>query len=147
MAECGTLTCYIRGCRCEDCRTANREAARAHRLRVKAGTAARPRPPKREPKPPQPKQPRRYPGKPITDAPGWSFLRRVEADGLVWVVSRRVPNGAGWSLVKVACDGEAQRKANFWVQWNGSRMANGSEWLMLKRHRPALAVAVVAAMA
>jgi hypothetical protein len=32
MAECGTTTAYVAGCRCEECREANRSYHRAYRL-------------------------------------------------------------------------------------------------------------------
>lgn len=140
----GTLSDYIKGCRCEECREANREAARAHRRRVKEGTAARHVPPKKE-KPP--KETRKFKGAPIFDAEGWEVFCSTDLEGLRWIFSVCEPNAAGWRLIKVAAMGKAEHKANYWPQWNGERMASGRDWKLMQKGRPELAAVLLSAAA
>jgi hypothetical protein len=118
----GALRDYIRGCRCGECREANREAARRRRERV---------------------GPRLFKGKPVIIAEGWRVFGSFELEGVTWVFSLRDEKPPVWSQVKIAAGGAVERKANYWLKWNGERIAKGRESWLLQESRPELAAEVL----
>lgn len=61
-----------------------------------------------------------------------------------WRVFIRGPhNDSEWRQVKIACDGYAKAKANYWLQFNGTRFAGGAEYWKLVEHRFELAEAAM----
>ena len=52
----------------------------------------------------------------------------------------------GWWTLKVAADGEAPNKGNYWMAWNGERIAMGREAKIMKANRPRLFEDIVAFM-
>ena len=83
-------------------------------------------------------------GNPPDLARGWRAIGSVNADGSLWHIHVQ-PRAGDWMPVKVAADGFVQKKANFWLAYNRSedRLARGSEAMLLRERRPALADAVM----
>ena len=67
--------------------------------------------------------------------------------GLEWGVFIALEPKGVWSTVKVCCLGRAERKANYWLGWNGSRWATGADAVHMLEGRPELAVLVKGALA
>lgn len=64
---------------------------------------------------------KRYKGrKPRTK--GWAPIASIGGEPN-WLVYVRQGSG-GWSSIKVFADGSAERKANYWLGWNGERFAD-----------------------
>lgn len=65
-------------------------------------------------------------------------------EGVEWLAFiRDEPNCYGWNMVKVSCDGYAEAKANYWLTWNGERIAKSREMAVMCKHRPELAKRLV----
>lgn len=73
-------------------------------------------------------------------AAGWLEIGAVEEDGARWLVFVR-PDDV-WMTVKVAVDGYAPAKANYWFGWNGSRFSRVGDLVALAQQRPAVLEAV-----
>lgn len=143
----GTLQDYMRGCRCEDCREANRENARKHRQRVKDGTVRKPRPPAAEPKEPHV---RSYLGVQALSE-GWHTIGAMtDEDGVRWMVAIKDQNpDTHWRTLKVWAVGRAKRKANYWGSYQASDVLVFGRELDLqtmRKHRPALRAYLVKAL-
>lgn len=137
MEQHGHLATYIHGCRCEPCRGSNREAQRKHRERRKSGTVGR-KPAEKKPRP-EPKT-RKHTGAPIADgADGWEHIWYGE--DVEWTLAIR--EGAEWQQVKLAANGAVEHKANYWLAWNGERMAKSTDFGLLEKNRPELSARVV----
>lgn len=76
---------------------------------------------------------------------GWELVgMTAKIDGARWSVLRReAHNESDWRMVKVAADGYAKAKANYWLSFDGKRFAGGSEYWKLVEHRFELAKAVI----
>ena len=133
MEQHGQLAKYIHGCRCEECRGANREAQRRHRERRKAGTTGRQ--PKKEKKP---TKPRKHKGNPA-EGDGWESI--WYGDGVEWTLA--IKAGGEWQQVKLAANGTVEHKANYWLAWNGERLARSIGLKLLEQNRPDLAARVL----
>lgn len=70
----------------------------------------------------------------------WREAGVVEDGGQRWLVFVR-PD-AEWTTVKVAVDGYAPAKANYWFGWNGSRFSRVGDLVALAQQRPAVLEAV-----
>jgi hypothetical protein len=55
----------------------------------------------------------------------WSLAGECRSDNADWEVWVTPPNDAGWAGVKVCAKDMAIRKANYWLNWNGERLAKG----------------------
>ena len=66
---------------------------------------------------------------------GWVELGVIEGE-LRWVVFTRTNVGTEWLSVKVAVDGVAPSKANYWLGWNGFRFGQHADVVPLLQHRP-----------
>jgi len=135
----GTLGDYIRGCRCEECREANRQKAREHRERVKAGTTQRHVPARKEPKAPTVKS---YMGSPAL-GDGWEvFGAFTDADGVRWLMSAQDEREGGWRTLKIAAQGRASIKANYWgsfrVEAGEIILGREKDLQTLRKHRSEL---------
>jgi hypothetical protein len=82
---------------------------------------------------------KKYKGKKPRTA-GWLEIGAVEGDGCRWLVFVR-PD-AEWTTVKVAVDGYAPAKANYWFGWNGSRFSRVGDIVTLAQQRPTVLEAV-----
>ncbi len=82
---------------------------------------------------------RKYAGN-IEPGPDWMELGRIgPIDDLVWYVGAKTkPNAKGWRTIKVSVIGIAEIKANYWVTWNGERLARSKELGTMANHRPEL---------
>lgn len=139
----GQLKDYFRGCRCAECSEANRQKAREHRQRVKDGTVGTYRPAKK-PSAPAIKS---YMGAPAM-GDGWAVIGAfTDADGVRWLTSIKDPRDDGWRTIKIAAQGRAIHKANYWgsVQTDGGVLVIGREAAIkiLKANRPLLWEAVI----
>lgn len=140
----GRLRDYINGCRCEECRKANRESARLHRQRAKTGEAKRHVPPKKE----RPTTAKMYEGKPALSE-GWEIIgAHTDAEGC-WLIAVKDPRDDGWRQIKVAVQGKATRKANYWASCKTVpclMMGREKDPRIMQEHRPALWRAMMAAL-
>lgn len=84
---------------------------------------------------------RKYVGN-IELGPDWQELGVIgPVDDCMWhVTAKNEPNPKGWRTVKISADGVAERKANYWVSWNGERIARSREMGAMADHRPELYV-------
>jgi len=134
----GRLQDYIGGCRCEECREANRKSSRAHRQRVKDGTVCKPRPPAAAPKEPHV---RSYLGEHAHGEDWHTIGATTDADAVRWLVAVKEPRPDGWRGLKVWADGRAKRKANYWGSWRSDGAVTTGRDVDLKtmrEHRPEL---------
>jgi hypothetical protein len=81
---------------------------------------------------------RKYAGQPKLDN-GWICLGYAGThDGVAWMIYSSPALATGWTQIKIAADGEAPNKGNYWISWNGERFASGREMKILKVDRPRL---------
>jgi hypothetical protein len=73
--------------------------------------------------------------KPCTD--GWEHIGVIENDGQ-WHMFVKENADNEWASVKVVAAERAQRKANYWLGWDGKRFANFKDTLAMMQHRPEL---------
>lgn len=82
---------------------------------------------------------RAYKGQPEFQEP-WQCIGRLACeDNLEWLVCSKKANNPSWSTLKIACNGQAPKKANYWTGWDGERIANSRDIQMMRAHRPSLA--------
>lgn len=68
---------------------------------------------------------------------GWGEVARFESDSIEWVVfCKSNPNGSKWINVKIAANGKAPKKANYWINWNGKDFAKGKCYKIAEENRP-----------
>lgn len=72
---------------------------------------------------------------------GYVVLGRARADG-EWLVYGKIKPGEVWMTVKVAAAQPRERKANFWIGWDGRRFAQHKDVVTMLQHHPELAKAV-----
>lgn len=92
---------------------------------------------------------RSYEGNPET-GDEWKVLGETSKfDDFPWVVSiRKKPtNETDWRMVKVASVGRAKNKANYWLSWDGYRLARGRDLALMRAGRPDLCEQVCAMLA
>ena len=87
---------------------------------------------------------RKFEGNPVYAEEGWKRIGALgECDGVDWLVFlRSASEGNRWSQVKVVADGMAANKANYWLGWDGSRIAKGKDFILLNSNRSELAKAL-----
>lgn len=90
------------------------------------------------------KGPRQFSGNHPDEAMGWEHIADTEKmDNRVWsVYAKESGNGSEWWQVKVCCNGKRARKANFWLSWNGERMAKGKAYAQALEDIPQMPEAV-----
>jgi hypothetical protein len=74
----------------------------------------------------------------------WIEVALVEGEDGSWRVYERLaePNRL-WRAVRVAAVGAAPSKANYWLAWNGDRLAKGKDSQNMEQYRPLLFAAVL----
>ena len=98
--------------------------------------------PKRRKKAAAGDKPKRYRGNPVQDEGGWEHIWYGESG---WTMA--IKAGAEWQQVKLAANGTAEHKANYWLAWNGERMAKSTDYGLLEKNRPELAARVIRCLA
>lgn len=69
----------------------------------------------------------------------WFWLNPIiDSDGVCWRIDYRPNLRTEWFTVKIYADGWAQRKANFWIGWNGSRTNRSRDLSIMSEQRPEL---------
>lgn len=77
---------------------------------------------------------------------GWEFVSEVEASDARWSVFVKPQPSSDWVTVKACAHGRVLGKANYWLSWSGSRIANGCDFGRLAQDRPELLAVVRAAL-
>jgi hypothetical protein len=73
------------------------------------------------------------------DADGWQTVGDVGvADGVRWVLYVSKTHKNGWWNAKLSAKGWAPVKANYWLAWNGERLAMTKDRKRLIEERPGL---------
>ena len=85
-------------------------------------------------------KPKRFKGT-IPTGPDWVIIAAIGN----WVVSCGKRNGH-WRNVKVAYDGIMDHKANYLTTWNGERLADSKDVVVMKEKRPDLFQSVTTAL-
>lgn len=82
-----------------------------------------------------------YEGNPMVDSPEWEELDSLGVcDGVEWVAClRAAPRGSEWRQLKISANGYAETKANYWLGWDGRRLARSKDMVVMSLHRPELA--------
>lgn len=70
-------------------------------------------------------------------ADGWEQIGAIEQD-TCWRVFVRESADTDWITVKVAADGRAPKKANYWLGWDGKRFSWRTDMVALVQQRPEL---------
>ena len=73
--------------------------------------------------------------KPRTD--GWEHIGDIEQD-VRWRVFVKQRADTDWLSAKVAADGRAPKKANYWLGWNGKRFSQQIDTFAMMQDRPEL---------
>jgi len=85
---------------------------------------------------------RTYEGNPMFDDPEWEELDSLGMlDGAEWFafLRKESTNGTKWRQVKVSANGCAEAKANYWMSWDGKKIARSKDMVILSINRPELA--------
>lgn len=73
------------------------------------------------------------------EAAEWDRIGEVVCDALnEWGVYRKKTEGEGWALIKMAAVHPVPCKANYYLKWNGVRLAGDKQSDLLAEHRPEL---------
>jgi len=82
----------------------------------------------------------RYYGKHPRRDPQWTHWCDLldEADGRKWAVYEQAIGEKGWAPLKLAVHDRAPRKGNYWLNWDGTRIAATTEYAKLAQNRPKL---------
>jgi len=81
---------------------------------------------------------KKYLGRP-TESGGWSAIGEVGVFGGVrWILYASDERKHGWRNMKLAAKGWAPDKANYWIGWNGERLAATSDQRKLETQKPEL---------
>jgi hypothetical protein len=86
------------------------------------------------------KGPRQFSGNHPSIELGWVHVGDTGiVDDRIWSIYAKPSNNASeWWQVKICCNGKRAKKANFWLSWNGSRMAKGSSYANCLENIPEL---------
>lgn len=69
----------------------------------------------------------------------WDRIGYVVCDALCeWGVYLKKTEGLGWATLKMTATSPVPCKANYYLKWNGVRLAGGKETDLLAEHRPEL---------
>jgi hypothetical protein len=77
---------------------------------------------------------------------GWEFVTVVRDGDGGWAVFVKPQASPDWITAKVCAQQPVPFKANYWLAWSGSRLANGGDFYKLAEHRTDLLAAVRAAL-
>jgi len=70
---------------------------------------------------------------------GWRDVGVInEVYGVSWTLYAKIEKNYGWRALKLAANGKAPHKANYWLNWNGERLAQGGDLRKLKNGKPEL---------
>lgn len=86
----------------------------------------------------------RHKGRHTTKRPGMRHVADLsDTDGTRWAFYMWPTNEEGWGMIKLAAHGVVKRKANFWMGWNGERLARTTDAAALAYRRPHLHAALM----
>jgi hypothetical protein len=68
---------------------------------------------------------------------GWEFLAVMHVLDSDWHIYTR-PAYSSWTGVKVFSLSKVPNKAAYWLAWNGARVSNSKDTIILEKNRPAL---------
>lgn len=89
------------------------------------------------------RSPRSFRGN-LINAADWQEVGRVgPVDGVEWILFAKADRLHGWRSLKLAADGKAPRKANYWLGWDGERLAASSDLKRMQVGRPQMEPMVV----
>jgi|SRR6056297_1184143 len=84
----------------------------------------------------QPKKIKQYQGNHPSEMDGWVFVGDLNViAGRSWKVYKK-HSAESWFTVKVCCVGRRPSKANFWLSWNGDRMAKSKSYIAAIEYMP-----------
>ena len=84
---------------------------------------------------------RTYEGNPMFDDPEWEELDSLGMlDGAEWFafLRKESTNGTKWRQVKVSANGYAEAKANYWLGWDGKKIARSKDLVIMSINRKEL---------
>ena len=82
-----------------------------------------------------------YPGNEPNESEGWEYLQSFKIDDINWLLfEKRQEHSQTWFNYKIAAEGSAPRKANYWCAFNKEtgHTAFNKDLGAMKEHRPEL---------
>jgi len=87
-----------------------------------------------------------YQGNPENEPPWEAGSVIGDGEGGAWIICSKPSNHPKWTTIKLACAGQASRKANYWMGWDGERVSESRDMRMMREYRPELARQLEAAL-